>query len=147
MSAPAMSLRSTSRPRSSFRLSTTLRLFGFTQKCTDPSLPTALSQWRTMSPPCAAPWQVVHRGHPHHTCNVACDDCPSSAIWPLLPPCARCPVHCSSAILLLFSVSHSSRLYALCCLHSALWEAPPRGQPTLSISETPSRGEGRRVLA
>src|SRR5207244_9335224 len=51
MSAPAISLRSTSRPRSSFRLSTTLRLFGFTQKCTDPSPPTALSQWRTMSPP------------------------------------------------------------------------------------------------
>src|SRR5262244_4078457 len=46
-----MSLRSTPRPRSSLRLSTTLRLFGFTQKWADPSPPTALSQWRTMSPP------------------------------------------------------------------------------------------------
>src|SRR5262249_47397055 len=50
-SAPAMSLRSTARPRASLRLSTTLRLFGFTQKWADPSPLTALSQWRTMSPP------------------------------------------------------------------------------------------------
>src|SRR5712691_10604114 len=202
MSAPAMSLRSTSRPRSSFRLSTTLRLFGFTQKCTDPSPPTALSQWRTMSPPggstlmTSAPksarWRtpsgplidtpsettrtpssgrdmshlperrVPDEAHRHLVPRRGKADTAGTltrrATWNATTAHRAPYSHCSHRVLDALCtvplpyyccfpcpIQAGPMLSAACARHSG--GSPPRGQPTLSISETPSGGECRRMLA